>query len=694
MAVGAVVAAGALLGWFQPWRASAFPDLVRAADQNVLIVTIDTLRADALGAYGGRAATPHLDALARQGIRFSFAHAHAVVTAPSHASIMTGRYPFQHGVRDNAGFRLGESATTLAEMVKANSFATGAFVGAYPVNREFGLAQGFDVYDDLGGQEGSQADFEFAERRAEEVVAAAAQWIERQRAPWLAWVHVFDPHSPYEPPPPFDARYPGDRYAGEVAYVDSALGPLLDLARRATRPTTIIVTADHGEGLGDHGERTHGIFAYEPTLRVPLIVAQVGNGASPPADGVVSDALVRHIDIVPTIADLLRLEPPAGLEGRTLLAVQEEEAGARVSYFEAMTAMLKRGWAPLRGVIAGREKYIDLPVDELYDLARDPREERNLAGSAADRVRALQARLESFGPTMPGEQLDENAETRARLQSLGYLSGSAPRKADYTEADDPKRLIDVDRLMLDGIEFHRAGRTADALDAYRAVIARRPDMGLAYRRLAYIYWSNGATAEAIGTLREAVRKNGPDIEIEIRLGTYLAETGQLDEALPMLARVAEADPENTEALNALGIASARAGQVQEARRLFERILEINPQDAYALENLGTVHLQQNDLAAAREAFTRAAERDPRSSRAQAGLGVIALQTGRREDAIAHWKRAVDLDRTNYDALFNLATELVNAGRMPEARPYLERFVRTAPRAIYGRDIDRLRGLLR
>jgi tetratricopeptide (TPR) repeat protein len=345
-------------------------------------------------------------------------------------------------------------------------------------------------------------------------------------------------------------------------------------------------------------------------------------------------------------------------------------------------------------VIEGREPYVDLPIDELYDLKTDPREERNLVGSAGDRLRGLTARLESFGAAMPGEQTEENAEARARLQSLGYLSGSAPRKGQYVKEDDPKRLIDVDRLMIDGIELHRAGQVAQALDAYRQVIARRPDMGLAYRRLAYIQWENGATSDAIATLREALQRNGRDIEIEVRLGTYLAETGAAAEGTPILERVANAEPGNTDALNALGIAYARAGRNTDAIALFERILNTNPRNAYALENLGTVHLQLGNLPAAQEAFTRAAGNDRRSSRAQAGLGVIALQTGRRDAAIEHWQRAVELDRTNYDALFNLATELVNAGRMTDARPYLEQFVRTAPRSLYGREIEKLGALLR
>jgi tetratricopeptide (TPR) repeat protein len=359
-----------------------------------------------------------------------------------------------------------------------------------------------------------------------------------------------------------------------------------------------------------------------------------------------------------------------------------------------MTAMLKRGWAPLRGVIADRHKYIDLPLEELYDLASDPKEERNVAASSGDRLRVLAARLRGLGASLPGEQTEETAEVRERLQALGYTSGSAPRKAQYTEADDPKNLIDVDRLMIEGIELHRQGRSAEAAQAYRRVIERRPDMALAYRRLAFIQWEAGATRDAIATLGESLAKLGPDLDTEIRLGTYLAETGAVDAAVPMLEKAAAADPERTDALNALGIAYARAGRHAEGLHAFERILQIDPRDAFALENLGTVHLQRGDLREAAAAFTRALENDPRSSRARAGLGVVAIQSGRRDEAIEHWRQAVELDPTNFDALYNVAMELVNAGRLAEARPYLERFARTAPAGFYGREIARIREMLR
>jgi tetratricopeptide (TPR) repeat protein len=397
------------------------------------------------------------------------------------------------------------------------------------------------------------------------------------------------------------------------------------------------------------------------------------------------------VDILPTITALLQIAVPAGLPGSNLLAT--DASGTRTSYFEAMTPMLKRGWAPLSGMVAGREKYIDLPIEELYDLRTDPREEQNIVAKASDRATALAAELRRLSAPLPGAEQTETADVRQRLQALGYVSGSAPRKAEYTEEDDPKRLIDIDRLMMDGIAFYQRGQMPEAMDAYRRVIARRPDMGLAYRRLAFLQWHVGATNDAIGTLRSALDTTGPDIEIEIRLGTYLAETGSPAEAIPILERVTSADRTNSEALNALGIAYARQSRPADALTAFNRAIEANPRDVYAKENIGTVYLQQGNLAAARAAFMRALEDDSRSSRAHSGLGVVARQQERVDEAISHWRRAVELDRTNYDALFNLASGLAGAGRTAEARPYMIQFVQTAPPALYGRDIERFRQYL-
>src|SRR3954468_10814830 len=316
---GAALAAAALVavaaaGWTLYGRHRG--TFERRADQNVLLITIDTLRADALSSYGGAAKTPNLDALASRGTRFDFAHAHAVLTRPSHASILTGLYPYEHGVRDHSGYRLRPGTTTIATLLKAAGFATGAFVGGVPLERRFGLDGGFDVYDDRFGRTGNASDFTLAERPAGEVVEAALKWIDGQQGRWFAWVHVFDPHAPYTPPPPFDSEYAGRPYYGEVAYVDQALGPLFEAVRSSRTPTTIVVTGDHGEGLGDHGELTHGLLAYETTLRIPLIVTQLGTQHH---QGQVSHYPARHVDIVPTLLDAVGAAAPPDLHGRSLL---------------------------------------------------------------------------------------------------------------------------------------------------------------------------------------------------------------------------------------------------------------------------------------------------------------------------------------------------------------------------------------
>ena len=692
--------------------------------QNVLLITIDTLRADALGCYGGPAATPALDRLAAQGIRFDFAHAHAVTTLASHASILTGAYPFQHAVRDNSGYRLAPGARTIATLLKRAGYATAAFVGAFPLHSRFGLNQGFDAYDDRFGDTRAPDEFVMPERPAPVVVALARSWIGRGPGgsgrggsgtggsgrpggsrripsdppgppdlpdrPWFTWLHVFDPHAPYRPPAPFAAQYASQPYFGEVAAVDAALAPLFDDLRGAARPTLVVVTGDHGEALGDHGEQTHGLFAYESTLKVPLIVAQLG---TPAQRGEVAGA-ARHVDIVPTILEAVGQPVPGDLPGRSLLTAAERAApDARPSYFEAMSAVLNRGWAPLAGIVAGREKYIDLPIAERYDLAADPGERSNLAGKSAERDRTLAAALGGFHAAPPGQRRAEDADAAARLRALGYVSGSAAPKARYTEADDPKTLVDLDRDVHEAVEAFDAGRAEDAAQIYRRVIARRPDMGIAYRHLAFIERQRGNVARAIEVLQQAVKAGVADPRIVGQLGEYMTDAGRMREGIALLETAANGSTTDLDALNALGIAYAQSGQRDRARAVFERVRTISPNSSVPLENLGLLALDSGNLAAARSLFQRALQADPRSSRAYGGLGNVALKAGDTRGAIDAWTRAVVFDPRNFDALYNVGTTLARQGNLEAARPYLEQFLRTAPPA-YDTDRQAVARLLR
>src|SRR5262245_23940985 len=468
----------------------------RVPGANVLLITIDTLRADALGAYGNsRAATPLIDRLAAAGVRFDFAHAHNVTTLPSHANILSGRHPMDHRVRDNAGFRFPRTGETLATLLKAEGYRTGAFVSAFPLAARFGLARGFDVYEDAFVDRRTRPAFLEQERPGTETVALARRWLEAGGTePSFCWVHLYEPHAPYEPPEPFTTRFRDDPYAGEVAAADAALAPLLEpiLSAGARGRTLVVLTADHGESRGEHGEATHGIFAYEAALRVPLVLYAPRLFAS---RTVASPA--RHVDLLPTILDALGVPVPPGLPGKSLLdAAEGRAAPSETTYFEALSGSLHRGWAPVFGVIRGGWKYVELPIPELYDLGADPREEHDLASREPARLESMRARLAPFRADDAGARPSaEDAETRERLRSLGY-TGAGGGKARYGPEDDPKRLIGLDTILQEVVSLHEKGERAAALGRCRELVARRPEMPLALLYLAQLERESGDLAAA------------------------------------------------------------------------------------------------------------------------------------------------------------------------------------------------------
>lgn len=689
VALAIVIAAG---GWWLTRSSDGF-ELTQDAERNVLLVTIDTLRADALSSYGGAARTPNIDQLAARGARFTDVHASAVVTLVSHTTILTGLYPYQSGVRDNAGYRVKPDTATLATRLKAQGFATGAFIGALPLTKRFGLTSGFDAYDDQIPEIRGAIDFALPERRADVVVSRALDWIGQQdQKKFFAWVHVFDPHAPYAPPEQWRAQYPGSPYQGEVAWTDAALGPLFDRLSTLSRKTLVIVTSDHGEGLGEHGEMTHGMFAYESTLRVPLIIAEVNPTATTLPKGRVINAATRHIDLVPTVLDSAGLAADTSLSGASLRdVIHTGKSPDRPAYFEAMTGMLARGWAPLRGVLASRDKFIDLPVPELYHLSEDPGELRNQAELQKDRVTVLRNTLTTFDTALPGAPQRESAAVSEQLRALGYTSGSPARqKTTFTDTDDPKRLIDLDRALHDANEYYSTGRYADAIKTFEAVIARRPDMVDAYRYMAFVYWQMGEPAAAIKSLEAAVTLHIADTDVYTRLGTFLAETGQPAKAIALLAQTAG---DNIEGLNALGIAYGQAGRDADAIQTFNRVLAVDATNGVALQNIGTVYLRQNKVADAESFVRRAITADPSLANAYTTLGVILSRQRKGDDAIEAWRRAVALDDTEFDALFNVTIALAQRGAGQEAASYGERFLATAPPAFYARDLAEIRKLL-
>ncbi len=665
------------------------------AGLDVLLVTVDTLRADALGAYGNaRARTPWIDRLAAEGVRFERAHAHNVVTLPSHANILSGRYPFQHGVRDNAGFRFPEEAPTLATRLRERGYRTGAFVSAFPLDSRFGLDRGFDLYDDSFADGKAAVEFQLPERAAPQTVAAARRFMaEGDGRPTFTWVHLYDPHAPYQPPPPYASQFAGDPYHGEVAATDAALGellrPLLDAGRQGR--TLVVLTSDHGESLGEHGELTHGLFAYEATLRVPLIVF----APRLLAPAVVREP-VRHVDVLPTVLDALDLPVPEDLPGRSLLAAAAGEWVAQApSYFEALSAMLGRGWAPLHGVVRGSDKLIDLPVPELYDLEKDPREEQSVIARAPARREDLTAvlgrlRREDAGPV----RNEESAETRQQLAALGYAAASsAPIRKHYTEADDPKRLVDLDRMMQEVIARHRTGDLRGGLEICRQVVARRPDMTAGLLQMALLFRKLGQLPPAIATLRRAFEVNPDDAGTVVLLASYLSEAGEAREAADLLAPYAARPQPALDVLSTRGAALAQLGRTKEAAATFRRAQEADPSNPMTVVHLATVYLAAGQAAEARAALESALARNPDLAVAHRTLGLMAAQAGRDEEAERRLRRALELDPSEHDALLNLGLILRRHGRAAEARPFLEKFVREAPQPLYAAQVAKLRVLL-
>lgn len=656
---------------------------------DVLLVTIDTLRADALGFAGNRGVeTPTLDRLASQGVVFENAHAHNVVTLPSHVNILTGLYPYEHGVRDNSGFRVGEKTPTLATWLKARGYATGAFVGAFPLDSRFGLSRGFDVYDDRYPKGKAALDFEMPERPAREVIAAALRWYGQNTGkPRFLWVHLYDCHAPYRPPAPFDERYRDAPYLGEVAGMDAALKPLLDPLLGGAAPATLVVfTADHGEALGDHGELTHGLFAYEATLRVPLVLWMPGVLA--PARSARS---ARHVDIAPTILAAAGMEKPPGLPGSSLFAPEaRREAG--LTYFESYSTAYNRGWAPLRGVLGSDFKFIDLPLPELYDLKSDPGETRNLVDSGPERVRRLRAALPAESAFDAGTRGSASPEEVARLKSLGYLSGGGPRRGRFDARDDPKNLVRVDGEIHDAIDRYQRGDLAGAVAVSRRIVAERPTMAVGYENLAFLLRRTSRPSDALPVYREALERGIMTEDLRTQYGLALCEAGRAADAVKLLEGLAGSDDPDT--LNALGVGLADMGRPAEAVRIFDRALSIDPGNVEAYGNLGIVRLREKDPSGARDFFRRALSIDPSFPRAWNGLGVALAGLGDERGAIECWEKAIALDPRLYDALFNLGLTAGRNGLRDQSKRALERFVATAPSALYRDDIVKARGLLR
>jgi arylsulfatase A-like enzyme/Flp pilus assembly protein TadD len=658
--VAAALAAGLLLGG----GCARGPETRGQA--NVLLVTLDTVRADRLGCYGARGVeTPALDRLAREGVRFDQASSPVPLTLPAHATILSGLLPPAHGLRNNGAGALPAGPPTLATAFTADGYRTAAFVGSFVLDRRFGLARGFERYDDAIERGTGATPALEAERRGDAVVDRALAWLEgRDVRPFFLWVHLYDAHAPYEPPSPFRERHAGRPYDGEVAFADAQVGRLLDALDRlgVAGSTVVAVAADHGEALGEHGELTHGFLLYEPTLRVPLLLRAPGTLAA----GKVVATPVSLVDLAPTVAALAggRLVPEAaaGLAGRDLSAPLRAGAEPPPADLYAETHYPEVfGWSRLAALRRRDSKYIDAPHPELYDLRRDPGETRNLAragerGGFAMRIAELERDAVAAPPAAAAD-----AETRARLASLGYAA-AAPRRAAAAgpRGADPKTRLPLFRRYERAHNGLRAGRVAEATAELTALVAADPGNPVFRGELAKAARAAGDLDRAAALYRETVAAAPDDVEAWYNLAVTLQEAGQAEAAALASREALRLDPAQPEAHNALGRALLAAGDAAAAHREFALAVELDPRNAPALNNLGNALRELGRLDEAEAAYRQALAAAPGYAEALNGLGTLAVALDRPAAALPLFERALALSPSYHEIRLNrgIALELM------------------------------------
>ena len=694
----------------------------RPALRNVVLISIDTMRADHVSAYGfPRPTTPNIDAVAREGVLFKNARTPVPMTLPAHVSMLTGTLPPTHGLRDNLLSRLPEGSRTLATRLKARGFATGAVVSTFVLDRRFGTGQGFDTYDDRFDAVHKIGDL--SERKGDEAARHATEWLDQHKdRPFFLFLHLYDPHDPYEPPEPFASQWKGDPYAGEVAFADHCVGQVTAKLRQLglDDSTLLVITGDHGEMLGEHGELNHGFFIYEGALRVPLVMRVPGRQGAPRP----LDLPVSLVDIVPTVLSLVGAEVPKDVQGVDLspwIAGQGVGGGARSLYAETVTPTRYYGASSLLAVIADGWKYIETTRPELYDLRHDPAEAVNLFAREPARADALSRTLAAVlaaagrapGPAPQSAALDE--EARQRLAALGYLGrgGDTSAQGFDRSKEDPKDLIGFfrqdqrlnklveakkyaeARALCDDMLRQRPGfadchlqmsKIAAAegnLDAARTAAAKAvavgPKNARAHLQLAALLRERGDLDGAIGHFRQALALDPDAPDTRTWLGRALAEKGQLDEAAHLLGPGAVGAPESALAATQLGYVLARQGKRAEAIASYRRALVLDPGSAEAHAYLGSALAEGGEWDEAIAHFEAALKVRPENAELHDWLGMALREKGRPEEALVHFREAVRLGPGLAMAHFNLGRALKQQGNLDEAVPHYRRAIALDPR---------------
>ncbi|HEY2942485.1 MAG TPA: tetratricopeptide repeat protein [Vicinamibacteria bacterium] len=653
-----------------------------APPANLLLVTIDTLRADHLHAYGYAIDTPATDTLARTGMVVEDATVQVPETLPSHASLLTGRYPYEHRIRDNFSPPFDPSTPTLATLLRARGYDTAAFIGSVVLTGSSGLDHGFALYDDVFSAATSSG-VQVEERRAEDVVSSALGWLKKTRPrPFFAWVHLYDPHAPYEPPEPYRKRYAGRPYDGEVAYADAQLGRLLDFlaGQDLQRRTLVVVTSDHGEGLGDHGEEEHMMFLYDSTLRVPLLLSWPG---VLPAGARVKGQF-RSVDLLPTVLDLLGIaSPPVSGASRAASLRAGAPLPESESYAESLYGSIHFGYAPLRALRSEGWKYVDAPRSELYELKTDPGEGRNLRDERhpiAERMRERLRRRDT-APAPRAAALPADAGTIERMAALGYVGASSARPGGGPPPDPKDKIAEFQaftRGTRRGVRLFDAGDYDGAI-AVLAPLARGEIVSLEVQFvLGRSLVRKKRYAEAVKALETAVELLPKWSPTYFELSHAYAAMGDARKALAALDRGLQVDPGSASLHRARGLMLQQTGDPAGARAELERARDLDPADARLRLMLSAVYRDAGDLPRAVAEVRASVRLAPASADGWNALGLLLAANRKDAEAETAFRSALKARPDDPDALFNLAETLQRSKRAKEAADLLERLVARVP----------------
>lgn len=665
-----------------------------SSSPNLLLITLDTTRADHLGCYGNRkAGTPVLDRLASEGALFVEAHSHVPLTLPSHSVMMTGDLPSTLNLRVN-GLKLGSKHVTLASVLKRRGYWTGAVVASVILDRSRGLSRGFDVYDDrmtLAPRGGGPPE----ERRGEDVTTAALKVVSKMKRPFFLWVHYYDPHYEYRPPMPWSKAFAGDEYDGEISYMDSCIGKLLrGLGRKGLLKNTVIAAVgDHGEGLMEHGERQHGVFLYEYALHVPLIIKWPGHIGP----GLKITDLCGLEDLAPTLLDMLGLDIPA-VDGRSLRPLLKRRSlSKRGIYIESYHGFFTYGWAPLRGWMNDRYKYIEAPRPELYEWRRS--EDKNIYRPDSAVVAEMKSNLSRFPEARIGERKEmvqllkdpSNAETLKKLMSLGYLSGAGGASMEVTGLLDPKDAIDIETLLRRAKEELDGGHTDRGMKTLLSILKRNPQNIPALSMLGLAYMNTGHTSEAEACFREEIKLKPQMESAHLNLGSILKKTGRLEEAVKEYRAALALSPRFPEAISNLSDTFIRLKRNTEAVALLREALGNGVESSDIYFELGLLDATGGRWEEARFAFSKALSMDPTRDEAAANLGKVAFQQGKTDEAILAYKRAARIAPGKAGYLATLGSLYLNSKDDPmTALSYFRKALNSNP---YGSGAGNLRALI-